>query len=121
MRCPWTSTTLKCSKSLKFFFGVEEAYLAAPVGGAVARKPRHRYVGSCNFGGNMNQSELVVHVAAAAGLNKADAGKAVEAVFAGITDALKKGEEARFAGFGTFKVSERWRPARGATRGLARA
>jgi DNA-binding protein HU-beta len=54
----------------------------------------------------MNQSELVAHVAAAAGLSKADAGKAVEAVFAGITDALKKGEEARFIGFGTFKVSE---------------
>jgi DNA-binding protein HU-beta len=54
----------------------------------------------------MNQSELVAHVAAAAGLSKADAGKAVEAVFADITDALKKGEEARFIGFGTFKVSE---------------
>ena len=54
----------------------------------------------------MNQSELVAHVAAAAGLSKADAGKAVEAVFAGITDALRRDEEARFTGFGTFRVGE---------------
>jgi DNA-binding protein HU-beta len=54
----------------------------------------------------MNQSELVAHVAATAGLSKADAGKAVEAVFAGITDALRRGEEARFTGFGTFRASE---------------
>ena len=86
MRCPWTSTTLKCSQSLKFSLVSSDAYPVVPGGGVVARRPRHRYVGSCNFGGNLNQSELVVHVAAAAGLSKADAGKAVEAVFAGTAD-----------------------------------
>ncbi len=54
----------------------------------------------------MNQSELVAHVAEKTGLTKAQAGKVVDAVFGGIADALKRGEEARFTGFGSFKVSE---------------
>ncbi|WP_207479717.1 HU family DNA-binding protein [Arenibaculum pallidiluteum] len=55
----------------------------------------------------MNQSELVAHVAQATGLTKAQAGKAVDAFFAAITDTLKKGEEVRITGFGTFSVAER--------------
>ncbi|MBJ7415999.1 MAG: HU family DNA-binding protein, partial [Niveispirillum sp.] len=42
-----------------------------------------------------------------AGLSKADANKAVDAVFDGITGALKKGDEVRLVGFGTFAVAER--------------
>jgi DNA-binding protein HU-beta len=55
----------------------------------------------------MNQADLIAAVAAHASLTKADAGKAVEAVVSTITEALKRGEEVRIAGFGTFGISER--------------
>lgn len=55
----------------------------------------------------MNKSDLVDAVAADSGLTKADAAKAVDALFDTITDALKKGDEVRLVGFGTFAVSER--------------
>ena len=55
----------------------------------------------------MKKSELVEAVAAAAGLTKADATRAIDATFATITEALKKGEKVPVAGFGTFAVSER--------------
>ncbi len=55
----------------------------------------------------MNKAELIDYVAKEADLTKADAQKAVEAVFAGITATLQGGEEARFVGFGTFAVSNR--------------
>jgi DNA-binding protein HU-beta len=40
-------------------------------------------------------------------LSKTDAAKAVDGVFDSITDALKKGDEVRLVGFGTFNVAER--------------
>jgi len=55
----------------------------------------------------MNKAELIEFVAGEAGLTKADAQKAVEAVFEGITKTLKKGDSARFVGFGTFSVAKR--------------
>ncbi|MBB6251666.1 MULTISPECIES: HU family DNA-binding protein [Azospirillaceae] len=55
----------------------------------------------------MNKNDLVAAVAASAELSKADANKAVDAVFDGITEALKKGDEVRLVGFGTFAVAER--------------
>lgn len=55
----------------------------------------------------MNKNELVTAVAAATGLSKADAAKAVDGVFQSITDALKTGDEVRLVGFGTFNVAER--------------
>jgi DNA-binding protein HU-beta len=55
----------------------------------------------------MNKQELIASVADASGLTKADAAKAVEAVFDGVTGALKKGDEVRLVGFGTFSVSKR--------------
>ena len=58
----------------------------------------------------MNQTDLIAAVAARAGLTKADAGKAVEALVGSITGALKRGEEFRIAGFGTFGISERGGP-----------
>jgi DNA-binding protein HU-beta len=55
----------------------------------------------------VNKNDLIAHVADAAGLTKGDAGKAVDAVFDGITDALKRGGEVRLVGFGTFAVAKR--------------
>ncbi|HYC03079.1 MAG TPA: HU family DNA-binding protein [Azospirillaceae bacterium] len=55
----------------------------------------------------MNKNDLVAAVAEAAGLTKAEANKAVDAVFDGISGALKKGDEVRLVGFGTFGVAER--------------
>lgn len=55
----------------------------------------------------MNKNELIDAVAAATGLTKADAEKALEAVFGSIGDALKKGLEVRLVGFGTFSVTKR--------------
>ena len=55
----------------------------------------------------MNQAELTAAVAERAGLTKADAGKAVEALVGTITEALTQGDEVRISGFGTFGVSER--------------
>ena len=50
----------------------------------------------------MNQAELIAAVAERAGLTKADAGKAVEALVGTITEALTQGDEVRIAGFGSF-------------------
>ncbi|MBW4329563.1 HU family DNA-binding protein [Stakelama sp. CBK3Z-3] len=55
----------------------------------------------------MNKQELIGQVADQSGLSKGDASKAVEAVFDSITGALKKGDEVRLVGFGTFSVSNR--------------
>ena len=55
----------------------------------------------------MNKTELIDHVADAAGLSKADAGRAVEAVVGGITNALKQGDSVAVVGFGTFQVRAR--------------
>jgi len=54
----------------------------------------------------MKTSELIDHVADAAGVEKQIAKKAVEAVLAGIVDAAKKGEEISLPGFGKFKVKD---------------
>ena len=55
----------------------------------------------------MNKQELIGTVADTSGLGKGDASKAVEAVFDAISAALKKGDEVRLVGFGTFSVSKR--------------
>jgi DNA-binding protein HU-beta len=55
----------------------------------------------------MNKQELIGSVADNTGLTKGDASKAVEAVFDTIGGALKKGDEVRLVGFGTFSVSKR--------------
>lgn len=54
----------------------------------------------------MKTSELIEHVAAAAGLEVSAAKKAVEAVFTGIVGAAKKGEEISILSFGKFKVKD---------------
>ena len=55
----------------------------------------------------MNKQELIGAVAESAGLTRSDASKAVESVFDSISSALKKGDEVRLVGFGTFSVSKR--------------
>ncbi|CAA7626493.1 HU family DNA-binding protein [Magnetospirillum sp. SS-4] len=58
----------------------------------------------------MNKTELIAAVADGANMTKADAGNAIDAVFAAITTAMKSGDDVRLVGFGTFSVSAR--PAR---------
>jgi|TARA_Y100000588_G_C14191398_1_gene898169 DNA-binding protein HU-beta len=55
----------------------------------------------------VNKNDLIASVSDGAGLSKADAGKAVDAVFNSITGSLKSGTEVRLVGFGTFSVSRR--------------
>ena len=55
----------------------------------------------------MNKAEFVSSVADAAGLSKADAANAVDAVVKVITQALKGGEAVTLVGFGTFEVRSR--------------
>ncbi len=55
----------------------------------------------------MNKNELVGSVAEHTGLGKAEAAKAVDAVFDSVTAALKGGDDVRLVGFGTFSVTKR--------------
>lgn len=55
----------------------------------------------------LNKTELIAKVAEKADLSKKDAGKAVDAVFASITEALKKGDKVQIIGFGSYEVRER--------------
>ena len=55
----------------------------------------------------MNKLELVEHVASETDSSKAAAAAAIDAVIDGITKALKKGDEVRLVGFGTFSVKKR--------------
>jgi len=57
--------------------------------------------------GQMNKLELVEHVAKETELSKASAAAALDAILDGIGKSLKKGEEVRLVGFGTFSVRER--------------
>lgn len=52
----------------------------------------------------MNKSDMVSHIASHAGLTKADSEKALNALIAGITGALKKKQDVTFVGFGTFSA-----------------
>ena len=55
----------------------------------------------------VTKQELVDAVAESAGLTKANAAAAVDAVFEAITAALADGDQVSMVGFGTFKVRER--------------
>ncbi len=54
----------------------------------------------------MKTTDLVDHVATAAGLDRLVARTAVEAALAGIVAAARKGDEVSLAGFGKFKVKD---------------
>ena len=58
-------------------------------------------------GSVVNKNDLVAAVADSSDLSKADAAKAVDAVFDSITGSLKSGGEVRLVGFGTFSVADR--------------
>ncbi len=55
----------------------------------------------------MNKGELVSAVAEKTGLSKAQAGEALDAALESIQETLKKGEEVKIVGFGTFTVADR--------------
>lgn len=55
----------------------------------------------------MTKVDLIAKVALNADMTKKDAEKAVNALFAAMTDALKEGEKVAISGFGTFEVRER--------------
>lgn len=55
----------------------------------------------------MNKAELIDAVSVKAGIAKTVAQTAVDALFDTIQSTLKKGDEVRVVGFGTFAVSER--------------
>ena len=54
----------------------------------------------------MNTSELIEHVSSEAGIPKAAAKKAIEALTAAISESAKAGGTVALAGFGQFKVKE---------------
>jgi DNA-binding protein HU-beta len=53
------------------------------------------------------KSDLVEAVANITGVSKAEANRAVNAVFTTITDNLVKGEDVRLTGFGSFSTAKR--------------
>lgn len=55
----------------------------------------------------MNKNDLIAAVASGTGLSKADSAKAVDGVFDAITRSLRRGDEVRLVGFGTFTVATR--------------
>ena len=55
----------------------------------------------------MNKTELVDLIADKADISKASAARALEAAIAGITDALRAGDQVSLVGFGTFAVKQR--------------
>jgi DNA-binding protein HU-beta len=55
----------------------------------------------------MNKAELIDAVSGKTGLQKAEATRAVDAVFDSITAALKSGDTVALLGFGTFVVKGR--------------
>ncbi|MCH6264896.1 MULTISPECIES: HU family DNA-binding protein [Neobacillus] len=55
----------------------------------------------------MNKTDLVSQVAQASELTQKDAGKAVDAIFNSIMQALKDGDKVQLIGFGNFEVRER--------------
>ena len=55
----------------------------------------------------MNKQDLIGSVTDMTGLSRSEAANAVDAVFSTIGNALKRGDEVRLVGFGTFSVSNR--------------
>ena len=55
----------------------------------------------------MTKQEFIDEVAAKSDLSKRDAGKAVDAFLASVTEALKNGDSVTFTGFGKFSPQHR--------------
>jgi DNA-binding protein HU-beta len=58
-------------------------------------------------GSFVNKNDLVAHVADKTDLSKAKAAEVLDTIFAAIEGALKKKQEVRLVGFGTFSTSKR--------------
>ena len=55
----------------------------------------------------MNKAELIEHIANNGELNKAQAGRALDALVDAVRRTLKKGDSVSLIGFGTFAVTKR--------------
>jgi DNA-binding protein HU-beta len=55
----------------------------------------------------VNKAELIEHMANNADLNKAQAGRALDALIDAVRRTLKKGDSVSLIGFGTFAVTKR--------------
>lgn len=55
----------------------------------------------------MKKSDFVDAIAAKSGLSKKDAHKVIDAALETITEALQKGDDVAFIGFGTFTTAQR--------------
>lgn len=55
----------------------------------------------------MNKTELIDHISRQADISKAAAGRALDAIVAGIRTSLKRGNSVTLVGFGTFTVGKR--------------
>ena len=55
----------------------------------------------------MTKDEMIALMATQSGINKRQAGEALQAFMSGVTGQLKKGQKVSFAGFGTFTISNR--------------
>ena len=55
----------------------------------------------------MNKNDLISNIAKESGLTKVNAAKALDAFITFVTKALKKGDDVRLIGFGTFNVTKR--------------
>ena len=55
----------------------------------------------------MNKQDLIAVVAECGDLPKAKAGEVLDAVFDAISDSLKKKQDVRLVGFGTFSTTQR--------------
>jgi DNA-binding protein HU-beta len=89
-----SDSTLRIATRRRF----EAAASSRQIAGLAARQEKEK---------TMNKLELVEHVATETECSKAAAAAAIDAVIDGITKALKKGEEVRLVGFGTFSVKKR--------------
>jgi len=55
----------------------------------------------------MNKGDLIACVMKDTNLTKKESTQAVDSIFTAIINALKKGDDASFVGFGSFKISKR--------------
>jgi len=55
----------------------------------------------------VNKNELVTAVADKCGLSKSDVSRTVDATLEAITDALKRNDDVRLVGFGSYSVAQR--------------
>lgn len=55
----------------------------------------------------MNKQELIAEIAEAADISKKAAGDALDGFMKAVTDSVKKGDNVKLTGFGTFSVAKR--------------